>query len=143
MLPVILGLLFAIPIALLSSGGKRRNRRLFRTPEEIAPPEVLKRANQLANVAQAIGCPLRELRDDPALREAHLNNLSGGQPRRRGEIDARLAIARAKIEDAISFDEAVGFLDRGETFAVLNSSGLLNALLSGTGNLWRAELDQH
>ena len=92
--------------------------------------------------APAIGCPLRELRDDPALRAAHLTNLSGAQPRRRGEIDARLAIARAKIEDAISFDEAVAFLDRGETFAVLNSPALLNALLSGTDRA-RAEPDQH
>jgi membrane glycosyltransferase len=129
MTPVILGLLFAIPIALLSSGGKSRNRRLFRTPEESAPPLVLKRANQLADVAQTIGSPLRELRDDRALREAHLTNLSGQQPRRRGEIDPRLAIARAKIEDALSFDEAVAFLDRGETFAVLNSAATLETLL--------------
>jgi membrane glycosyltransferase len=144
MMPVILGLLLAVPIAMLSStAGTGRTGRLFRTPEETAPPPVLARANQLAKVSQAIGCPLRELRDDPALREAHLNNLSGVQPRRRGEIDPRLAIARAKIEDAISFDEAVTFLDRGETFAVLNSPGLLKALLSGTGHLSRAELDQH
>jgi len=144
MMPVILGLLLAVPIAMLSStAGTGRTGRLFRTPEETAPPPVLARANQLAKVSHAIGCPLRELRDDPALREAHLNNLSGAQPRRRGEIDPRLAIARAKIEDAISFDEAVTFLDRGETFAVLNSPGLLNALLSGTGDLSRAELDQH
>jgi membrane glycosyltransferase len=134
MMPVILGLLLAVPIAMLSStAGTRRTGRLFRTPEETTPPPVLTRANQLAAVSQAIGCPLRELRDDPALREAHLNNLSGGPPRRRGEIDPRLAIARAKIEDATSFDEAVAFLDRGETFAVLNSPGLLSALLSGTG----------
>jgi membrane glycosyltransferase len=144
MMPVILGLLLAVPIAMLSStAGTTRTGRLFRTPEETAPPPVLARANQLAKVSQAIGCPLRELRDDPALREAHLNNLSAAQPRRRGEIDPRLAIARAKIEDAVSFDEAVTFLDRGETFAVLNSPGLLNALLSGTGHLSRAELDQH
>jgi membrane glycosyltransferase len=129
MLPVILGLLFAIPIALLSSGGKRQNRRLFRTPEETAPPKVLVRANQLAAEAHDIRCPLRELRDDAALRAAHLANLSGRQPRRRGEIDPRLAIARAKIEDAVLFDEAVGFLDRGETFAVLNSAGTLETLL--------------
>jgi membrane glycosyltransferase len=138
MLPVILGLLFAIPIALLSLGGKRRDRRLFRTPEETAPPQVLLRANQLAAESRDIRCPLRELRDDAALRASHLTNLSGRQPRRRGEIDPRLAIARAKIEDAISFDEAVGFLDRGETFAVLNSAATLETLLDldrpqGTG----------
>ena len=138
MLPVIIGLLFAIPIALLSSGGKRRDRRLFRTPEETAPPEVLVRANELAKESHDIRCPLRELRDDAALRAAHLNNLSGRQPRRRGEIDPRLAIARAKIEEAHSFDEAVAFLDRGETFAVLNSAATLKTLLdferpAGTG----------
>jgi membrane glycosyltransferase len=143
MAPVILGLLLAVPIALMSSSaGAKRTRRLFRTPEETAPPPVLVRANQLASGAHEIGCPLRELRDDRALREAHLNNLSGGPPRRRGEIDPRLAIARVKIEDAISFDEAVAFLDRGETFAVLNSPGLLGALLSGTGDVSRAELDK-
>ena len=144
MMPVILGLLLAVPIAMLSSrAGTKPTGRLFRTPEETAAPPVLARANQLAKAAQAISCPLRELRDDPILRAAHLKNLSGTQPRRRGEIDPRLAIARAKIEDAISFDEAVGFLDRGETFAVLNSPGLLNALLSGTSASSRAEPDQH
>jgi membrane glycosyltransferase len=144
MMPVILGLLFAVPIAMLSStAGTRRTARLFRTPEETTAPPVLARANQLAQVSRAIGCPLRELRDDPALREAHLKSLSGGQPRRRGEIDPCLAIARAKIDDAICFDEAVAFLDRGETFAVLKSPGLLTALLSGTGDFSRAEPDQH
>ena len=129
MLPVILGLLFAIPIALLSSGGKRRDRRLFRTPEEAAPPAVLRRANELASGSQTIGSPLHELCDDPALREAHLHNLSGAQPRRRGEVDPRLAIARAKIEDAMSFHEAADFLTPGETFAVLNSAATLQTLL--------------
>jgi membrane glycosyltransferase len=143
MMPVILGLLLAVPIAMLSSTAGKRKGRLFRTPEESAPPPVLARANQLAKVSQAIGCPLHELRDDPLLREAHLNNLSGGQPRRRGEIDARLAIARAKIEDAISFDEAVAFLDRGETYAVLNSPELLNVLLAGTRRPLTMEPDQH
>jgi len=142
MMPVILGLLLAVPIAMLSSASGA-SRRLFRTPEETAAPPVLARANQLTTMSQPIGCPLRELRDDPVLREAHMNNLSGGQPRRRGVIDARLAIARAKIADAISFDEAVTFLDRGETYAVLNSPELLNALLREPASLSRAEPDQH
>ncbi len=146
MMPVILGLLLAVPLALLSSSaGTRRAPRLFRTPEETAPPPVLVRANQLANVSHAIACPLRELRGDPVLREAHLNNLSAWQPRKRGEIDHRLAIARAKIEEATSFDEAAAFLDPGETFALLHSPGALNVLLdleeqvAGTS---RSELDK-
>jgi len=130
MTPVIIGLVLAVPIAVLSSAaGTRRTRRLFRTPEESSLPPVLLRANQLASDAHAVGDPLHELRDDPQLRAAHLANLSGGPPRRRGEVDPRLAIARAKIADATSFDEAVGFLDRGETFAVLNSPDSLRALI--------------
>jgi len=129
MMPVILGLLLAVPIAIVSSSaGIKQTMKLFRTPEEIAPPPVLARANALAQVSHEISCPLRALRADRALREAHVTNL-GGRPRRRGDIDPRLAIARAKIEDAISFEEATEFLTPGETFAVLNSPAILQALL--------------
>jgi membrane glycosyltransferase len=47
----------------------------------------------------------------------------------RGQIDPHLAIARAKIEDAESFDEALGYLNSHETFAVLNSRAVLTLLL--------------
>jgi membrane glycosyltransferase len=131
MAPVILGLLLAVPIAMLSSttGGKRASR-LFGTPEQNAPPQVLIRANELANALhQAIACPLRELRNDRALREAHLRNLTAQKPRNRGQIDPHLAMARAKIEDAESFGEALGYLDSRETFALLNSPAVLGLLL--------------
>ena len=59
-----------------------------------------------------LACPLHELRRDAALLEAHLNNLSGQRPRKRGEVDPHLAIARAKIEDAETFEEAAGYLSR-------------------------------
>jgi len=134
MTPVITGLVLAVPIAMLSSAaGSSRTRRLFRTPEESSPPPVLLRANQLASEGHAIGDPLRELCDDPDLRAAHLDNLPDGPPRRRGDVDPRLAIAGAKIADATSFDEAVGFLDRGETFAVLGSPDDLRTLLDVEG----------
>jgi membrane glycosyltransferase len=139
MMPVILGLLLAIPIALLSSAiGSKARSRLFATPEQTAPPRVLLRANELANAShRTVGCPLLELRDDPSLLGAHLNNLSGQTPRRRGEIDPHLAIARAKIEDAESFDEATEFLNLREKFAVLNSRAALEVLISlpSTGQL--------
>ena len=50
------------------------------------------------------------------------------KPRNRGQIDPDLAIARAKIEEANSFDEALGYLNSRETFAVLNSQAILRAL---------------
>lgn len=131
MMPVILGLLLAIPIALWSSGiGSKQPSRLFATPEQTAPPRVLTRANELAGAShRTVCCPLHELRDDPGLLDAHLNNIADRQPRKRGEIDPHLAVARAKIEDAETFDEATGFLRPREKFAVLNSGAALGTLM--------------
>ncbi|MBT1511120.1 glucans biosynthesis glucosyltransferase MdoH [Bradyrhizobium sp. SRL28] len=132
MTPVILGLLLSIPIAILSSSsGPNRRSRLFETPEQTAPPPVLARANELASAPHSpLACPLHELRSDADLREAHLNNLSGQRPRKRGEVDPHLAIARAKIEDAETFEEAAGFLSAREKFAVLKSPAVLAVLLA-------------
>jgi membrane glycosyltransferase len=131
MAPVILGLLLAVPIATLTSTvGSKHGSRLFGTPEQTAPPLVLIRANELANALhQTIACPLHELRNDRALREAHLTNLSTQRPRNRGQINPHLAMARAKVEDAESFDEALGYLSSRETFALLNSPAALGLLL--------------
>jgi hypothetical protein len=86
------------------------------------------------------GNPRQILRSDPLwhrdgrkrtyLREAHLSNLSRRTPRKRGEVDPHLAIARAKIEDAETFEEAAEFLDPREKFAVLNSRIVLGELLA-------------
>jgi membrane glycosyltransferase len=131
MAPVILGLLLAVPIATLTSTvGSKRGSRLFGTPEQTAPPRVLMRANELANALhQTVACSLRALRDDRALREVHVKNLSAQKPRNRGQIDPHLAIARAKVEDALSFDEALQYLSSRETFALLNSPAVLGLLL--------------
>jgi membrane glycosyltransferase len=130
MTPVILGLLLSIPIAILSSSsGSNGGFRLFKTPEQTAPPSVLAKANELASAPPSpLVSPLHELRGDAELREAHLNNLSGQRPRKRGEVDPHLAIARAKIEDAETFEEAAGFLSVREKFAVLQSPAVLAVL---------------
>jgi len=130
MTPVIIGLLLAVPIALLTSSG-RSTSALFATPEQTAPPPVLARANDLANAAHPLAAgPLQALRRDPALLQAHLKNLPAPRPRGRGEVDSHLAIARAKIEDAQSFDEAVSWLTPREAFAVLHAPPVLMALLA-------------
>jgi membrane glycosyltransferase len=132
MAPVIAGLVLAIPIAMVSSRGAPdlRRSRLFNTPEQIAPPKVLRRANELAiALRQAISSPLWELRNDPGLFAAHLKSVSPRMPRIRGQVDPHLAVARAKIEDADNFGEAVGYLTPRETFAVLNSQPVLQTLL--------------
>src|SRR5436190_1929825 len=134
MAPVIIGLLLCIPIAMLSSRVSGPNSRLFRTPEQTAPPQVLVRANELTkNSDGVIAAPLQEMRDDRQLLENHLANLSGEKRRNRGQIDPDLAIARAKIEDAETFDEAQHYLTARETFAALNSSALLRAVCAMPG----------
>jgi len=105
-----------------------RQPRLFGTPEQTSPLQVLIRANELANAShETFAGPMHELRNNPDLLDAHLTNLSA-KPRNRGQIDPHLAIARAKIEDAESFEDALGYLSPRELFAVLNSRTILEAL---------------
>ncbi len=143
MMPVILGLLLAIPLATLSSSASSPvGSSLFKTPEETSPPRVLLRANDLASTShRVVSCPLLELRRDSDLREAHLANLSGPRPRNRGEVDPHLAIARAKIDDAETLDEAIKFLSARETFAALHSPTVLGVLLDLrlSNNEWRKD----
>jgi membrane glycosyltransferase len=129
MAPVILGLLLSVPIAMLSSRNADPRSGLFRTPEETSPPKVLIRANELADACgETVASPLLALCNDDRLLDAHLKNLPARRPRNRGQINPQLAIARAKIEDAETFDEAVGYLSTPEIFAVLNSPTMLKAV---------------
>jgi membrane glycosyltransferase len=129
MTPVIAGLLLCIPIAMLSSSRSDPNAGLLRTPEQTAPPDVLVRANELANGSGRVAVsPLQELLEDRPLLESHLVNLPGDGRRNRGQVDSHLAIARAKIEDAENLDEALSYLTPRETFAVLGSPTVLRAL---------------
>jgi membrane glycosyltransferase len=129
MAPVLVGLLLCIPIAMLSSRVSDPGSKLFRTPEQTAPPPVLLRAEEFAKAAcEAVVSPLLELANDRQLLENHLANLPEEKRRNRGQIDPHLAIARAKIEDAQTFEEALDYLTVRETFAILNSPILLRAV---------------
>ena len=130
MAPVILGLLLSIPIAMLSSMGSDPNSLILRTPEQAAPPPILTRANELGETYdEAAASPLLALCNDAVLLDAHLTNLPGDRPRNRGQINPQLAIARAKIEDAQTLDDALSYLTAPELFAVLNSPNMLTAVL--------------
>ncbi len=129
MTPVLIGLLLCVPIAMLSSRRSDPDSRLFRIPEQTAPPPVLVRAEEFAKAAgEASVPPLLELASDRQLLENHLANLRDGGRRDRGQVDPHLAIARAKIEDAETFEEASGYLTVRETLAVLNSPAMLRAV---------------
>jgi membrane glycosyltransferase len=133
MTPVIVGLLLCIPIAMVASspteGPGLGASGVLATPEEAAPPSIISLARTpLASAAPERADALTLLRGDEVLREAHLANLPA-VPRRRGEVNERLAVALAKISDAERFEEAAGFLDARERFAVLSSAEAVSSLL--------------
>ncbi|MHC2463707.1 glucans biosynthesis glucosyltransferase MdoH [Bradyrhizobium embrapense] len=129
MSPVIVGLLFAIPIGAWTA--KPVMRALFVTPEESEPPRVLVRANELASQpARAAAPALAILRQDSSLLHRHLSSLPPAKRGGPGEIDLHLAVARARIEASDSFDEAIDHLTPRETLAVLGDSVLLEEVLA-------------
>ncbi|WP_375780019.1 glucans biosynthesis glucosyltransferase MdoH [Bradyrhizobium sp. ma5] len=129
MSPVIVGLLFAIPIGAWTA--KPAMRALFTTPEEVRPPSVLVRANELAaSPAHASVPALAALRQDSGLLHRHLSSLPPAKHGGPGKIDLHLAVARARIDASNNFDEAVDHLTPRETLAVLGDPASLEGLLA-------------
>ncbi|MGJ5203159.1 glucans biosynthesis glucosyltransferase MdoH [Bradyrhizobium sp. HKCCYLR20261] len=128
MSPVVAGLMLSIPIGLLT-GSRRRGAGLFTTPEDTSPPPVLVRARELATTASPhTGAALLELQRHAGLRRQHLDALPARPLRKAGDIDVELTTARARLADATSVAQAVGFLSRRETMAVLNDRATLEQL---------------
>lgn len=136
MLPVVVGLILAVPVAAITShaGFGRRLRRmgLLLTPEERRPPAVLLRANALASAGAPVPAahPLEVLAGDPALLDAHIRMIGAPTRRRKGDVDLPLVVALAKIDDAGDRAEAIGLLDMKEVFAVLANADALRRLLA-------------
>lgn len=127
MTPVIAGLVLAIPIALLTSsaalGAALQRWGLLQTPEEHEPPEVVARANALAEAWPPVpaGSALRMLQADTALLALHCSLLPAREERARGSVNVDLVVALAKLDDAETVVEAEAMLTRTERFALLTS----------------------
>ena len=94
MLPVVLGLALAIPLALLT--GRRWSSGLLRTPEDLEPPPVVARAAALHREWQPAGAPdVARLLREPRLLAAHMAMLPPPRRPRLDPIDATLVLARA------------------------------------------------
>lgn len=129
MLPVIAGLVLAVPLGLLTS---RRSGAtgLFATPEDNNPPAVVLRANELAASARVeVSGALQQFRGDAELLTYHLGSLPPVSRRKSGRVDVPLATARAKIEQCETFDEAASWLDKSEIRALLNNAAALQRVL--------------
>lgn len=133
MTPVVLGLVLAIPVALITTRAAGPADSMLTTPEDRNPPAILKRVPAIAammNGKVCVGDPLDALRDDPQLRALHLAGLARHPQRRRGGIEADLAIARTLIDDAHGYEEAARWLGPREKRAVMGDTETLQRLLA-------------
>ncbi len=134
MTPVIAGLLLAIPLAQWSAspaaGRRLRRMRLLLTPEETRPPDILQRANALAEEFSKVDrrSGIERLFAEPALLAAHRTMLPRSAERKRGQIDTMRLVALAKLEDCESLAEANDMLTRQEKIAALSDLAALERL---------------
>jgi membrane glycosyltransferase len=127
MLPVVLGLALAIPLALLT--GARRAGGLLRTPEDVAPPAVVARALALHHEWQQREAPgVAQLLRDPSLLEVHKAMLPPPRRPRLDPIDPVLVQARAKLDEAETLEDALNGLQGPELTAILSNSAALETL---------------
>ena len=135
MLPVVLGLALAVPLAALtgrrSLGTAFRHMRLLCTPEERHPAEVLVRAAALSRMEpeQSQETGIVGLPFDDRLLAAHREMLP---PARRAGIDplnVSLLVAAAKLSEATSLPSAWSDLTAAEKMAALSDEGALDRIV--------------
>jgi membrane glycosyltransferase len=128
MLPVVLGLALAIPLAVVT-GRRWPAGGLLRTPEEVAPPVVVARAAELQRNWQNMGLPdVTQLLRDPMLLAAHNAMLPPPRRPRSEPLEAAVALGRAKLEEAETLEEALAALSPQEMAAVLGDPAALSRL---------------
>ena len=136
MLPVVLGLALAIPLAVFTAGRGEAFRRLglLLIPEEVQPPTILTKANalyrQLKEAERLEETGLARLTRDPALVKEHRCMLP--PPRRKGQdpIDVPLLIALTRIQEADTAAAAWAAMSRAERAATLGDAQALAHLLA-------------
>ncbi len=130
MLPVVVGLLLAIPLVSLTSsrrlGDRLRAWHLLGIPEEDSPPPVLARAVELADeLRRTPPATLRDLLGDTALAHAHRAMLPTADA---GHHD--LLAGLAKLAGMPDLAAALGRLNRAERLALQGSGEGLDRLAS-------------
>jgi membrane glycosyltransferase len=128
MLPVVLGLALAIPLALWT-GRRWAGARLLRTPEESEIPPVLARAASLQREWHAEAAPdVAGLLHEPRLLEAHEAMLPPPRRPRIDPIEVPLLLGRTKLDEAETFESALAALTKPELTAVLGDAAALQRL---------------
>jgi membrane glycosyltransferase len=134
MLPVVLGLALAVPLASLtgrrSLGAGLRRIGLLRIPEESRPPPVLQRAASLFRQAAAEprADALSALLRDPALLAAHRQMLPPGRRPGIDPLNVALLTGAAKLAEASALGVVWPDLNPAEKAAVLSDPPALDRL---------------
>jgi len=131
--PALLGLFLSVPLSRASGSeflGRILSRvALLRTPEEIEPPPLVARRQELLREAGALPEDgLRHLAQNPESRLAHIGGNLPRQPDPRGNPDPYAFTAGQKLKDAESLDEALSWLTPVERVEVAGDPRLLNQL---------------
>jgi membrane glycosyltransferase len=136
MSPVILGLLLAVPLAMLTSsaaiGKAMRSLGLLVIPEEENPPLVVTRSDELAStfkpsVEQEFSL-WRELLTDPTFSTRHREMLPQPHCLQRGEVNVDLVVGIAKLDQCTNITEAIEMLSNQEKRALLGNREALDRL---------------
>jgi membrane glycosyltransferase len=128
MSPVILGLLLASPMAALTAssalGHATRRLGLLLTPEERAPPDLVRRANELASTLRSSEPRSRlweELLLGSTFSMQHREMLPEMAPRRFGQVNIDLVIGFAKLDQCTTIGDAFQILSRKELKELLGN----------------------
>ncbi len=128
MTPVTVGLSLAMPLAAFTA--RKGLGAVMVAPEERTPPAVLVRANTLANEL-ATDTPLDEvLRRRTEVTEAHLSQLAPPPPHSPGDIDRELVIAKARLAEFGSLDQAMTLLTAREKRSILSDPDAFRSLMA-------------
>jgi membrane glycosyltransferase len=136
MLPVVLGLALAVPLASLTGrrswGLALRRIGLLRIPEEGRPPEVLQRAALLYRQAleRPAGDGVLALLNDPILLAAHRQMLPPGRRPGVDPLNVALLTGSAKLSEADRLQSVWPALSTAEKAAVLSDEAALKQLLA-------------
>ncbi|GJM23224.1 MAG: glucans biosynthesis glucosyltransferase H [Planctomycetota bacterium] len=138
MSPTLLGLIGAACLSRWSGsvgiGQALRRAKLFVIPEETSPPEILRaRDAALPGYRQALeGVDLDLLAADPLARRRHFDALEPWPASPPGQPDVERLTARAKLADATSLEQALGWLDKRERLVLLSEPEMFDKLVGAS-----------
>lgn len=129
MTPVTVGLSLAMPLAAYTA--RKGLGGVMVSPEERTPPAVLVRANELAGELGNHEARLTEvLREHPDVTAAHLSQLAPPPPHEPGDVDRELVIAKARLAECDSLDQAMTILTAREKRSLLSDPDAFRALMA-------------